>query len=115
MRSGVANKAVLSYSAILQPGGSSGGGGVVGSSVMAKKEGHTPSQPLLLQAAPPTTVKGAALAKTAGATISIITGKVGSVRFTEEITKERKKGASFHNARCICILNGVRSMLTLII
>ncbi|ROT65230.1 putative lethal(3)malignant brain tumor-like protein 3 isoform X1 [Penaeus vannamei] len=75
VRSGVANKAVLSYSAILQPGGSSGGGGVVGSSVMAKKEGHTPSQPLLLQAAPPTTVKGAALAKTAGATISIITGK----------------------------------------
>ncbi|XP_063586232.1 lethal(3)malignant brain tumor-like protein 3, partial [Penaeus indicus] len=75
VRSGVANKAVLSYSAILQPGGSSGGGGVVGSGVMAKKEGHAPSQPLLLQAAPPTTVKGAALAKTAGATISIITGK----------------------------------------
>lgn len=77
----MANKAVLSYSAILQPGGSSGGGGVVGSGVMAKKEGHASSQPLLLQAAAPTTVKGAALAKTAGATISIITGKVGGMEF----------------------------------
>lgn len=79
VRTGVANKAVLSYSALLQAGTGSGSGGG-GGSVTGKKEGqsspHSP-QPLLLQAASPATVKGAAaLAKTGGATISIITGKV---------------------------------------
>ncbi|XP_071536853.1 lethal(3)malignant brain tumor-like protein 3 isoform X2 [Panulirus ornatus] len=78
VRTGVANKAVLSYSALLQAGtggGSSGAGGGVTSKKEGQSSPHSP-QPLLLQAATPSTVKGAAaLAKTGGATISIITGK----------------------------------------
>ncbi|XP_069169395.1 lethal(3)malignant brain tumor-like protein 3 isoform X2 [Procambarus clarkii] len=71
VRTGVANKAVLSYSTLLQAGGGGGGGSVAG-----KKDGHASPTPLLLQAASSSAVKGAAaLAKTGGATISIITGK----------------------------------------
>ncbi|XP_042206324.1 uncharacterized protein LOC121855423 [Homarus americanus] len=73
VRTGVTSKAVLSYSTLLQAGG---GGGSGGGSITSKKEGHSSPQPLLLQAASPSTVKGAAtLAKSGGTTISIITGK----------------------------------------
>ncbi|KAK8732011.1 hypothetical protein OTU49_007135 [Cherax quadricarinatus] len=69
VRTGVANKAVLSYSTLLQAGSGS-------TSVAGKKDGHSSPTPLLLQAASPSAVKSAAaLAKTGGATISIITGK----------------------------------------
>lgn len=95
VRTGVSNKAVLSYSALLQAGAGTGVGGaglggsgagnsssVGGSSTSsAKKEGHASPQPLLLQTAPPGGVKGAGpLAKTGAATISIITGKVRRCR-----------------------------------
>ncbi|KAK7079507.1 hypothetical protein SK128_007412, partial [Halocaridina rubra] len=68
VRTGVTNKAVLSYSAILQAGG--GGGNSV-----TNKDCTLQSQPVLLQGATPTAVKNASLPKGAPATISIITGK----------------------------------------
>ena len=79
------NKAVLSYSALLQAGTGGGVGGSAGNTSSSsggnnnntKKEGHSSPQPLLLQAASPAAVKGAGtITKTGGATISIITGKV---------------------------------------
>ncbi|KAK3862699.1 hypothetical protein Pcinc_031457 [Petrolisthes cinctipes] len=82
VRTGVASKAVLSYSSLLQGGaGSSGGssGGSVSGNTGSKKDSHHSAShqpPLLLRAASPTAVKSAAaLAKAGGATISIITGK----------------------------------------
>ncbi|XP_050692187.1 lethal(3)malignant brain tumor-like protein 3 [Eriocheir sinensis] len=92
VRTGVSNKAVLSYSALLQAGAGSGVGGAGlggsgagtnssvsgGSNPSGKKEGHASPQPLLLQTASAGGVKGASpLAKTGAATISIITGKGG--------------------------------------
>ncbi|KAG0725407.1 Lethal(3)malignant brain tumor-like protein 1 [Chionoecetes opilio] len=72
MRTGGNNKAVLSYSALLQAGGGGSGSGGGGTS---KKEGQSSPQPLLLQAASPGVKNAVPLAKPGGATISIITGK----------------------------------------
>ncbi|XP_063850444.1 lethal(3)malignant brain tumor-like protein 3 isoform X1 [Scylla paramamosain] len=87
VRTGVSNKAVLSYSALLQAGTGAGVGGSAGntssnsggnSNNSTKKEGHSSPQPLLLHAASPAGVKGAGtITKSGGATISIITGKGG--------------------------------------